>query len=104
MLVPDLRWETCYQIALAIKDEVEDLERAGITVIQIDEAALRGVCRLGSLSRLPIWNGLFTPSGSLTAVLKTLPRLNVHLESEVVYALKLKETMILRQVTTTLPC
>ncbi|KAK1587529.1 hypothetical protein Q3G72_013885 [Acer saccharum] len=35
------RYETCYQIALAIKDEVEDLEKAGITVIQIDEAALR---------------------------------------------------------------
>ncbi|XVF47072.1 hypothetical protein PTKIN_Ptkin03bG0079500 [Pterospermum kingtungense] len=35
------RNETCYQIALAIKDEVEDLEKAGITVIQIDEAALR---------------------------------------------------------------
>lgn len=36
-----LRFETCYQIALAIKDEVEDLEKAGINVIQIDEAALR---------------------------------------------------------------
>ncbi|KAF5751665.1 Cobalamin-independent synthase family protein isoform 1 [Tripterygium wilfordii] len=35
------RHETTYQIALAIKDEVEDLEKAGITVIQIDEAALR---------------------------------------------------------------
>jgi len=35
------RSETCYQIALAIKDEVEDLEKASITVIQIDEAALR---------------------------------------------------------------
>ncbi|KAF5182767.1 5-methyltetrahydropteroyltriglutamate--homocysteine methyltransferase [Thalictrum thalictroides] len=35
------RFETCYQIALAIKDEVEDLEGAGIQVIQIDEAALR---------------------------------------------------------------
>ncbi|KAJ4971342.1 hypothetical protein NE237_004441 [Protea cynaroides] len=35
------RFETTYQIALAIKDEVEDLEKAGITVIQIDEAALR---------------------------------------------------------------
>lgn len=35
------RFETCYQIALAIKNEVEDLEKAGITVIQIDEAALR---------------------------------------------------------------
>ncbi|CAM6017462.1 unnamed protein product [Sphagnum balticum] len=35
------RSETCYQIALAMKDEVEDLEAGGITVIQIDEAALR---------------------------------------------------------------
>ncbi|CAM6009567.1 unnamed protein product [Sphagnum balticum] len=35
------RSETCMQIALAIKDEVEDLEAAGVTVIQIDEAALR---------------------------------------------------------------
>lgn len=40
MLLPS-RFETCYQIALAIKDEVEDLEKAGINVIQIDEAALR---------------------------------------------------------------
>ncbi|GMH12203.1 hypothetical protein Nepgr_014044 [Nepenthes gracilis] len=35
------RFETCYQIALSIKDEVEDLQNAGINVIQIDEAALR---------------------------------------------------------------
>ncbi|PKA56998.1 5-methyltetrahydropteroyltriglutamate--homocysteine methyltransferase [Apostasia shenzhenica] len=35
------RFETCYQIALAIKQEVEDLEAARINVIQIDEAALR---------------------------------------------------------------
>ncbi|THU73989.1 hypothetical protein C4D60_Mb04t28630 [Musa balbisiana] len=35
------RFETCYQIALSIKKEVEDLEAAGIQVIQIDEAALR---------------------------------------------------------------
>ncbi|KAK4492307.1 hypothetical protein RD792_003110 [Penstemon davidsonii] len=35
------RSETCYQIALAIKNEVQDLEKAGINVIQIDEAALR---------------------------------------------------------------
>ncbi|VVB16924.1 unnamed protein product [Arabis nemorensis] len=35
------RHETCFQIALAIKDEVQELERAGVSVIQIDEAALR---------------------------------------------------------------
>ncbi|HET8869993.1 MAG TPA: 5-methyltetrahydropteroyltriglutamate--homocysteine S-methyltransferase, partial [Aquabacterium sp.] len=32
---------TCHQLALAIRDEVLDLERAGVHVIQIDEAALR---------------------------------------------------------------
>ncbi len=35
------RAEVCQQIALAIRDEVQDLETAGIRVIQIDEAALR---------------------------------------------------------------
>ncbi|PHS71544.1 MAG: 5-methyltetrahydropteroyltriglutamate--homocysteine S-methyltransferase [Methylophaga sp.] len=33
--------ETCLQLALAIRDEVLDLEKAGINIIQIDEAALR---------------------------------------------------------------
>ncbi|MDX6660412.1 MAG: 5-methyltetrahydropteroyltriglutamate--homocysteine methyltransferase [Solirubrobacteraceae bacterium] len=33
--------ETCTQIALAIQDEVLDLERAGAFAIQVDEAALR---------------------------------------------------------------
>jgi 5-methyltetrahydropteroyltriglutamate--homocysteine methyltransferase len=35
------RWETCQQIALSIRDEVQDLEAAGMRVIQIDEPALR---------------------------------------------------------------
>ena len=35
------RAETCAQIALALRDEVLDLEQSGIRVIQIDEAALR---------------------------------------------------------------
>ncbi len=35
------RAETCLQLALAIRDEVIDLEAAGIKIIQIDEAALR---------------------------------------------------------------
>jgi len=35
------RSETCRQIALAIRDEVLDLEKAGAAMIQIDEAALR---------------------------------------------------------------
>lgn len=35
------RSETCTQIALAIRDEVVDLEKAGIRIIQIDEPAIR---------------------------------------------------------------
>jgi 5-methyltetrahydropteroyltriglutamate--homocysteine methyltransferase len=35
------RSETCKQLALAIRDEVEDLEQAGIKVIQVDEPAIR---------------------------------------------------------------
>ena len=35
------RSKTCTQIALAIRDEVVDLEKAGIKIIQIDEPAIR---------------------------------------------------------------
>ncbi len=35
------RETTCRQLALALRDEVNDLEAAGITVIQIDEPAIR---------------------------------------------------------------
>ena len=35
------RSESCRQLALAIRQEVQDLEGAGVNIIQIDEAALR---------------------------------------------------------------
>jgi 5-methyltetrahydropteroyltriglutamate--homocysteine methyltransferase len=35
------RRDTCQQIALALRDEVQDLEAAGLAVIQVDEPALR---------------------------------------------------------------
>jgi len=35
------RSETCLQLALAIRDEVLELEKEGVKIIQIDEAALR---------------------------------------------------------------
>jgi 5-methyltetrahydropteroyltriglutamate--homocysteine methyltransferase len=35
------RAETCRQIALALRDEVSDLEAAGIGMVQVDEAAIR---------------------------------------------------------------
>ena len=50
----DLPRETvCRQIALALRDEVDDLEAAGIKVIQIDEPALRE----GLPLRAADWNG-----------------------------------------------
>jgi len=35
------RGETCVQVALALRDEVADLEAAGIAMIQVDEPAIR---------------------------------------------------------------
>jgi 5-methyltetrahydropteroyltriglutamate--homocysteine methyltransferase len=35
------RSETCKQLALAIRDEVSDLETAGVEIIQVDEPAIR---------------------------------------------------------------
>lgn len=35
------RRESCLQLALAVRQEVQDLEAAGVNIIQIDEAALR---------------------------------------------------------------
>jgi 5-methyltetrahydropteroyltriglutamate--homocysteine methyltransferase len=35
------RSETCKQLALAIRDEVSDLEAAGVDIIQVDEPAIR---------------------------------------------------------------
>jgi len=35
------REDSCRQLALAIREEVQDLEKAGVNIIQIDEAALR---------------------------------------------------------------
>lgn len=35
------RQQSCQQLALAIRNEVQDLEAAGVPIIQIDEAALR---------------------------------------------------------------
>lgn len=44
---------TCQQLALAIREEVLDLEKAGVRIIQIDEAALRE----GLPLRRSQWNG-----------------------------------------------
>lgn len=50
------RKDTCTQIALAIRDEVQDLEKAGIKIIQIDEPAIREGLPLRSSD----WNDYLT--------------------------------------------
>ncbi|HVX44530.1 MAG TPA: 5-methyltetrahydropteroyltriglutamate--homocysteine S-methyltransferase [Mycobacteriales bacterium] len=45
------RSETAFQVALALRDEVADLERAGVQVIQVDEPALRELLPLRAADR-----------------------------------------------------
>lgn len=45
------RGETCFQIALALREEVADLEAAGLRVIQVDEPALREGLPLRNVDR-----------------------------------------------------
>ena len=56
------REEVCRQLALALRDEVLDLERAGLKIIQIDEAALREGLPLRKEEAENIYNGPSTPS------------------------------------------
>ncbi|WP_407185195.1 5-methyltetrahydropteroyltriglutamate--homocysteine S-methyltransferase [Bradyrhizobium centrosematis] len=53
------RSEVCRQLALAIRDEVRDLEEAGAAIIQIDEAALRE----GLPLRRSAWNAYLDWAG-----------------------------------------
>ena len=63
------RRDTAMQIALAIREEVADLEAAGIGVIQIDEPALReGLpLRARPMGRVPGLGGRCLPPGGLAA-------------------------------------
>ena len=47
------RSETCKQLALAIRDEVSDLESAGVDIIQVDEPALRELLPLKRADQRP---------------------------------------------------
>ena len=47
----------CKQIAVALSDEVLDLEKAGIKVIQIDEPAIREGLPLKRADWVRIYNG-----------------------------------------------
>lgn len=49
--------ETADQVALALRDEIADLEAAGIQIIQVDELALRELLPLSAATSPRIWSG-----------------------------------------------
>ncbi len=51
------------QVGLALRDEVRDLESAGLRVIRVDEPALRELLPLRAAGRPSTWPGLSMSSG-----------------------------------------
>ena len=74
------RSETCKQLALAIRDEVADLEKAGVPIIQVDEPAIReGLpLRTRPLGRVPELGGLLA-SASPTAGVRDETQIQTHM-------------------------
>lgn len=56
------RRQVALQLALALRAEVEALEQAGISMIQVDEPAIREGLPLKKNNSGPIWIGRFKPS------------------------------------------
>ncbi len=55
--------DTARQVALAIRDEIADLEAAGIGIIQVDEPPCGSCCRFGRPTGNPTWTGRCGRSG-----------------------------------------
>ena len=70
---------TAYQMALAIRDEVEALEAAGIKVIQVDEAALREGYPLRAEKRAEYEDWAITSFRITTSVVKPETQIHTHM-------------------------
>ena len=70
---------TAYQMALAIRDEVEALEAAGIKVIQVDEAALREGYPLRNEKRADYEDWAITSFRITTSVVKSKTQIHTHM-------------------------
>ena len=70
---------TAYQMALAIRDEVEALEAAGIKVIQVDEAALREGYPLRNEKRADYEDWAITSFRITTSVVKPETQIHTHM-------------------------
>jgi len=70
---------TAYQMALAIRDEVEALEAAGIKVIQVDEAALREGYPLRNSKRAEYEDWAITSFRITTSSVKPETQIHTHM-------------------------
>ncbi|WP_024791375.1 5-methyltetrahydropteroyltriglutamate--homocysteine S-methyltransferase [Lebetimonas sp. JS032] len=71
--------DTAYQMAIAIRDEVEDLEAAGIKVIQVDEAALREGYPLRNSKRKEYEDWAITAFRITTSSVKPETQIHTHM-------------------------
>ncbi len=67
---------TCKQIAKAIRDEVQDLERAGIRIIQIDEPGLREGLPLKKHAQPKYWQ--WATDAFRSTIAETRPETQIH--------------------------
>ncbi|GAA5044843.1 5-methyltetrahydropteroyltriglutamate--homocysteine S-methyltransferase [Nocardia callitridis] len=84
--------ETADQVALAIRDEVVDLERAGISIIQVDEPAIREMLPLRDVGRHEFLRWAVGAFRLATSGVKPRTQIHTHISysgrSEVVDALE----------------
>jgi len=73
------REQVAFQMALAIRDEVADLEKAGIKVIQVDEAALREGYPLRNSKRKWYEEWAITAFRITTSVVKPETQIHTHM-------------------------
>ncbi|EDM24512.1 5-methyltetrahydropteroyltriglutamate--homocysteine S-methyltransferase [Caminibacter mediatlanticus] len=73
------RRTTAYQMALAIRDEVEALEAAGIKVIQVDEAALREGYPLRNEKKAEYEDWAITSFRITTSIVKPETQIHTHM-------------------------
>lgn len=73
------REKTCFQIALALREEVADLEAAGVRVIQVDEPALREGLPLRTSDRTDYLRWSADAFRLATAVVKAETQIHTHM-------------------------
>ncbi|AWW00707.1 5-methyltetrahydropteroyltriglutamate--homocysteine S-methyltransferase [Arcticibacterium luteifluviistationis] len=73
------RHETLIQLAFAVRDEVADLEKAGLKIIQIDEAALREGLPLKKADQDAYWNHAIKAFKIASAVAQPETQIHTHM-------------------------